>query len=107
MRLSEALRIARAEPEPKAPPFTGFLVCGCTPLHLQTFLAAHLQLALPNHRVMIDSGIYGDFLGNLARLGRVMPDSGAITMEWADLDPRLGLRSLSGWRQWCWQVSLA
>jgi FkbH-like protein len=99
MKLSEALAITHAKPQSGAAPFSGFLVCGCTPLHLQTFLTAHLQVVLPEHQVTIACGVYGDFMGNLTRLRLATPDAGAIAMEWADLDPRLGLRSLAGWRQ--------
>jgi len=74
------------------------LECGFTPLHLKTFLAAHLRLCFPRDRIEIGTGLYGDLVGNLERL---RPTGGlmvCVVVEWADLDPRLGIRSLGGWR---------
>ena len=74
------------------------LECGFTPLHFKTFLAAHLRLHFPNDRIEIGTGLFGDLVGNLERL---RPSGGLIVcvaVEWADLDPRLGIRSLGGWR---------
>lgn len=74
------------------------LACGFTPLHLKTFLAAHLRLCFPKDRIEIETGLYGDLVGNLERL---RPSGGlmvCVVVEWADLDPRLGIRSLGGWR---------
>jgi FkbH-like protein len=62
---------------------------------VQTFLAAHLQTALPGRRVEIQTGLYGDLAGTLERANPI--DAIAIAMEWPDLDPRLGYRSLGGW----------
>src|SRR5258706_287900 len=53
MRLSEALTILKKNLANEADPFRVFLVCGFTPLHLQTFLLAHLQLALPQRRIEV------------------------------------------------------
>lgn len=75
-----------------------FLECGFTPLHLKTFLAAHLRMCFPRDRIEIKTGLYGDLIGNLERL---QPSGGSvvcIVVEWSDLDPRLGIRSLGGWR---------
>ena len=99
MRLSEALTILRKTPPDGARAFSAFLACGFTPLHLETLLKAHLQLALPHHRIDVETGLYGDFLGTLNRLRQASPDCGVIVLEWPDLDARLGLRSLGGWRQ--------
>ena len=76
------------------------LACGFTPLHVQTFLAAHLQGALPDRRVEIRTGLYGDLAGTLERAGGGDANESAalaIAIEWPDLDPRLGYRSLGGW----------
>jgi FkbH-like protein len=75
-----------------------FLVCGFTPLHLKTFLAAHLRMCFPRDHIEIGTGLYGDLVGNLRRL---RPSGGSmvcVVVEWADLDSRLGIRSLGGWR---------
>src|SRR5208283_4640546 len=97
MKLIEALETLRTEPPSGARPFRVSLVCSFTPAHLQTFLQAHLARALPENRVQMTSGLYGDFWGNLARLQQENPDAGVLVMEWSDLDPRLGLRSLGNW----------
>ena len=75
-----------------------FLACGFTPLHLQTFLSAELSLAAPEKRVEIETGLFGDLAGNLERLQPCGLDHLAVVIEWSDLDPRLGARSLGGWR---------
>ncbi len=98
MRLSDALTILHQSPAVAASEFSVFLVCGFTPLHLETFLKAHLQLALPRHRINIETGLYGDFWGTQNRLRQASPDCGVVVLEWPDLDARLGLRSLAGWR---------
>jgi FkbH-like protein len=97
MKLIEALEILRNKPAEGARPFRVSLVCSFTPSHLQTFLQANLQRALPHNRVEIHSGLYGDFWGNFARVDQENPDAAVLTMEWSDLDPRLGLRSLGSW----------
>lgn len=97
MKLSEALKIAQAVLPADSEKLTVFLACGFTPLHLSTFLAAHLRERLPEHNVEIKIGIYGDLIGNLERLLESSRDAGVLMIEWADLDPRLGWRALGGW----------
>jgi FkbH-like protein len=80
-----------------AEPFRVALVCGYTPLHVQTFLAAHLQLALPQHHVTVVPGLYGDVAGSLESLAHEAPDAVSLSLEWEDLDPRLGFRSSGQW----------
>jgi FkbH-like protein len=75
-----------------------FLACGFTPLHLKTFLAAHLRLCFPNDRIEIKTGLYGDLAGNLERVQPSSHSAVCVVVEWADLDPRLGIRALGGWR---------
>jgi FkbH-like protein len=72
-----------------------FLACGFTPLHLHTYLTAHLQLAYPKSRVRVATGLFGDLTGNLERIASGVP--AAVILEWSDLDPRLGFRGLPGW----------
>jgi FkbH-like protein len=97
MRLVDALRILR-QPAAQAEPFEIEMVCGFTPLHLETFLAAHVQLLLPEgSRVATRSGLFGDLAGNLRRLAQQEGVAAAVLVEWSDLDPRLGLRNLGGW----------
>lgn len=97
MKLHEALKIVHAAPPEGAESLLVHLVCGFTPLHLATFLTAHLRQRLPGRAVEIRTGVYGDLAGNLARLRGTPPGAAAVVIEWADLDPRLGLRGLGGW----------
>lgn len=97
MRLSEALKIAQTAPPAGAEKFRVFVACGFTPLHLATFLAAHLRERLPLRDVEIQAGDYGSLAGNLERLRESSCDAGVVVIEWSDFDPRLGLRSLGGW----------
>lgn len=97
MTITEALKITQSAPR-DARPFTVTLACGFTPLHLQTFLAAHLQQALPDRKVTITTGLYGDLVGTLESLsGAPPPDGIVIALEWADLDARLDYRSAGSW----------
>jgi FkbH-like protein len=99
MKLLQALEILK-QPIPKsAPQFKLQLACGFTALHLQTFLAAHLQLRNPHRRVSVDTGLFGDLAGNIERLDSSTADALTVVIEWEDLDPRLGIRRLGGWRQ--------
>jgi FkbH-like protein len=78
-------------------PFPILLACGFTPLHLETFLGAHLQKSLPGRRVKVTSGLYGDLAGTLERQPCKETQAVAVALEWPDLDARLGYRSLGGW----------
>ncbi|MEO8429920.1 MAG: HAD-IIIC family phosphatase [Acidobacteriota bacterium] len=97
MKLIDALAISRRPAAQDAPVTRVSLACGFTPLHLETHLLAHLKLRRPDREVVLTSGLYGDLVGNLERLENDVMDA-CIVVEWADLDPRLGLRSLGGWR---------
>jgi FkbH-like protein len=94
MKLSEALAVVNGARE-RAPVRRFYLVCGFTPLHLQTFLAAHLQSAVADARVEIVTGVFGNIPGALADVpgGSEL----VVVLEWPDLDPRLGFRRLGGW----------
>ena len=94
MKLAEAIKTVRAAPQ-HAKPLEVALVCGFTPLHLETFLRAELCRLLPDRLPRVTTGLYGDLAGHLQRVG----DASAIVVvvEWADLDPRLDLRRLSNW----------
>lgn len=94
MKLVEALNALRRAPV-DGEPFRVALACGFTPLHLQTFLTAHLQLRLAQRRVEVATGLFGDLAGTLAALKP--GEAAAIAMEWADLDPRLQYREPGGW----------
>lgn len=97
MKFAEALRICQAKPPTDARPFAVALACGCTAHHLQIFLKAHLSKLIPDRCVSVTPGLYGDCLGTLERVGETPLDGVAVLIEWADLDPRLGIRQNGGW----------
>ena len=74
-----------------------FLASGFTPLHLGSFLLAHCRRLFPGRNVTLETGLYGDLPGNLRRGIEVRADAIAVTIEWSDIDPRLGVRQLGGW----------
>jgi hypothetical protein len=67
MKLIDALEVLRCPVAHTAPESNVFLACGFTPLHLQTFLAAELRTLLPQHRVGVDTGLFGDLVGNIEK----------------------------------------
>jgi FkbH-like protein len=83
----------------EALPFPVLLACGFTPLHLQNYLAAYLQTAMPGRKVRLATGLYDDVAGTLELLSEKPAQSAALALEWPDLDPRLGYRQLGGWGQ--------
>ncbi len=97
MKLIEAFEIIRKPVPMDAQRLSVGLVCGFTALHLKTLLTAHLRLLAPDRQIEIKTGLYGDFLGNMNRLESLDCDVGVIVLEWTDLDPRLGFRSLGSW----------
>ena len=99
MKLVDALRaLQAASPAARLLPLQ--LVCGFTPLHVQTFIAAHVQARAPERKVVPSSGLFGDCLGNLERIAELetLPEVAVVCLEWPDFDPRLGLRNVGGWR---------
>jgi FkbH-like protein len=98
VNLIDALELFKLDVPEGNPSLRVFLGCGFSPLHLQTFLAAHLRKRLPQHRIQMAAGVFGDLAGNLERLSSSQFDAAAVVIEWEDLDPRLGIRSLGGWR---------
>jgi FkbH-like protein len=97
MKLIEALEIIHQHPRQELREFRVLLVCSFSPLHLQSFLQAFLLKAIPDRRIVVQTGLYGDFWSNLARLDKERLDAAILVLEWSDLDPRLGLRSLGSW----------
>jgi FkbH-like protein len=98
VNLIEALEILKQAVPEDEHPLRVFLACGFTPLHLQTFLAAHLRKRLPQKLVEVKTSLFGDLAGSIERLQTSGCDVLAVVIEWQDLDPRLGVRSLGGWR---------
>lgn len=97
MKLSEAMRIASQPVRGDAVRFNVFLVSGYNPLHLATFLKAELRIAMPDRAVELCTGVFGDPHGNLKKAAHSECSAIALSIEWQDLDPRLGLRRLGGW----------
>ncbi len=97
MRLIEALEIVHAARPEGVEVMKIFLACGFTPLHLQTLVMARLQQRFNQREVRVETGIYGDCLTNVERFDHFDREATLVVIEWADLDPRLGLRRLSGW----------
>jgi len=93
MTLREAL-LAAGRPSTGAI-FPLFLCCGYEPLHLTTFLRAHVRgrITPAGRGVNVSTGRFGDLAGNIER---AMAAEGsaplAVVLDWPDLDPRLGLR---------------
>jgi len=98
MTLLDALEVLKGSNSSTARTQETSLACGFTPLHLKTFLAAHLCLRFPGSRAEIRTCLYGDLAGNLERLQPSNDCAVCVVLEWTDLDPRLGLRSLGSWR---------
>lgn len=98
MNLIEALEVLKQPVLAGSPSIRVALACGFTPLHLQTFLAARLRQRMPEHGIEIVPGLFGDLTGNIERAVTAKCDVLAVLIEWADLDARLGTRTLGGWR---------
>ena len=99
MRLIEALETIRRPAGEDSLARKILLATGFTPLHLQTFLAAHLRSGAPSIDAAFTTGLYGDLAGTLERVDPLECDAMVAVIEWSDLDARLGLRSLGGWRE--------
>ncbi len=98
MRLIEAMEILQRPATGGGGSFSVALACGFEPLHVRTFLSAELTQRLPGARIEISTGLFDDLFGNLRRALAADVDAVAVAIEWSDLDPRLGLRRLGGWR---------
>jgi hypothetical protein len=98
VKLIDALEVLKRSIADDAPETKVYLACGFTPLHLESFLAAQLRIRLPGRRVGISTGLFGDLIGNIERLEPSTFHALAVVVEWEHLDPRLGIRTLGGWR---------
>src|SRR5208337_1033350 len=96
MKLIEALQIEHAEVPSDENVCVAGLACGFTPLHLKTFLSAYLRLTFSDRAVDIKTGLYGDLAGTVERFDEQL-DFALVVIEWPDLDPRLGLRTIGNW----------
>jgi len=98
VKLIEALEILEHTQSRNGAVFRAGLACGFTPLHFETFLRAHLSRRFSGRRVHLDTGLFGDLIGNVERLSGAPPEALIVAIEWQDLDARLGIRALGGWR---------
>jgi FkbH-like protein len=97
MTLKEALLIAARAVEGET--YRICLCCSFEPLHLCTFLKAHLYVRLGENyggvgrAVDVSTGLFGDLNGNIRRaMEGDDPAPVVAVVDWNDLDPRLGLR---------------
>lgn len=97
LKLIDALEIVHTPPKGGASIFDVKLVCGFSPLHFATFVLAYLQQYSPDRQVRLDTGLYGDLPSGFSSLQHGEANAGIVVVEWASLDPRLGLRQLGGW----------
>lgn len=97
MKLREALELVQQSSSDDARIARYLLGCSATPLHLRTFVHAHLAKQNPQFKVEIEPTVYGDLLGALARFEPYGYTAAIVVCEWYDLDPRLGFRRLGGW----------
>jgi FkbH-like protein len=98
MTLNQALTIINSRRESRGGG-AYYLACGFEPLHLTTLLRAHLLQSQKEQNLEVQQGVYGDLRGNLESAARSEAIATAVVVEWADLDPRLGLRSSGGWSE--------
>jgi len=96
VKLVEALEIGRRARAATGEPLPVLLACGFTPLHVATFLGAHLQRRRPTRPVQLFTGLFGDLAGTLETHGTPVEAAVAV-VEWSDLDPRLGVRGTGAW----------
>lgn len=99
MRLSEALRITQERAPTDAPDRLIHLICGFTPLHLETLVKAYAKLRFPGNGVSVTTGLFGDLEGNMERAAQQAAEGAIVVMEWSDIDERLGLRASAGWSE--------
>lgn len=95
MRLKDAMLLARQANAGAAPPVKVHFASGFTAMHATTFTLAYLAQRFPGKAFSVSHGPYGDLPGSLSAARGA--DVALLTVEYADLDPRLGLRRLSGW----------
>jgi FkbH-like protein len=96
MKLNQALEVINARRDSEGVR-VHYMACGFEPLHLTTLLTAHLLERLPEGKIEIQSGVYGDLRGNIESAARSAAVACSVVLEWSDIDPRLGMRSSGGW----------
>jgi FkbH-like protein len=99
MNLQEALRVIRDSGSRPGDALKVCLVCSFTPVHLATFLSAHLIGANAGRRVQCITTGYGSLVDGLRGADAHAVQAVAVVIQWTDLDPRLGLRRTGGWQR--------
>jgi FkbH-like protein len=98
VKLIDALAVIRRPLPENVPVLRVSLACGFTPLHFGTFLMAALCERSPVERIEVTTGLFGDLAGNIEGIRSAACDVLVAAIEWQDLDLRLGVRNLGGWR---------
>lgn len=96
MTITEAFETIRASNK-DSEPFSLALACGFTPLHLRTFLEAHIQQWMEGRRVDIETGTFGNVLGTIEQPLSDSVQGLAIALEWPDFDTRFSYREAGIW----------
>jgi len=98
MNFLSALELIRCQVLDGTTPRKLFFACGFTPVYLPVFINAELVVLQPSRKNEINSGLFGDLLGNVKRGQASDSEALLVVVEWSDIDPRLGVRTLGGWR---------
>ena len=98
MNFLSALELIRCQVLDGTTPRKLFLACGFTPVYLPVFINAELIALQPSRKNEVKSGLFGDLLGNVSRGQASDSEALLVLVEWSDIDPRLGVRTLGGWR---------
>jgi len=112
MKLREALQIVHRPVRDQGPSYPVHLVTGFEPLHLSTFLAAHLRQRLEaqvgDRAIELRTGLFGDLGGNWRRALQEEANAPVVAvLEWSDLHPALGWREASFVSKWDEDTALA
>lgn len=98
MNFLSALELIRCQVLDGTTPRKLFLACGFTPVYLPVFINAELIALQPSRKNEVKSGLFGDLLGNVSRGQASDSEALLVLVEWSDIDARLGIRTLGGWR---------
>ena len=91
MKLTEALAANRVNSlRDSAAPLTIHIAAGFTVTSFLTFVTAFASIRMDDRKIIAQSGPYGDIVA--AARSASGADIMIVVIDWADLDPRLGLR---------------
>jgi len=93
MKFSDVLGLVQANAKRTAAPELRFhLAAGFTANQVAMFVTALAADKAPDRRVVCAIGPYGDVIGALGAPEASLAHVALVALEWADIDPRLGLR---------------